>query len=1468
MIRKILMLIAVMPVVLFSQVSENYTWTRYTTEDGLSQNTVMSIHQDKKGYMWYATWDGLSRFDGYNFTTYKVRPGDNVFLTSSRIDRLLEDKYGYIWLWAYGKNVSWFDPSTEEFQNVPDYFRDVTQVREIVTLHNGVTWLITEEEGGARIITDPVTKEFRSNEYSKNSGLLQSNKIRKVFADSNGNEWILTDNGISVINNGGEDLSSYFHHSVYTGSNNFNIFYTASEFDDEIWFGANSGKVWRYVKNGSRFISLQVPSVSGIVSIHTISDHEYFLATASDGLFIHNTLTGNFAHYNGHLISGNQEEIIFDTYQDSFGDIWIQQSSNSVIQYNVENSEVVSHTVGSVTRDGIGGPDFMIHEDVNGTLWIHPQGGGVYYYDRIQNKLQPFFSQESSMLTFSDRLHSMYSDRQGNLWMSTRARGLEKFVFHSSQFQILEVNTKPQFISDNDVRAILEDSRGYMWVSTKAGKVALFNSESDLIGYLGPDGKLHADIVFSNANVYTILEDRHGNIWLGTKGKGLVKAHVSQQGAGISYDLVHFRNDPGNINSLSHDDIYHIHEDEKGRIWLATYGGGINLLNYTGDGGYEFINSNNSFNNYPITKCYSVRYITTCNNAKVWVGTTNGLVVFDNPDNAMDDINFRHFTYMPGDSLCLSNNDVHNILITSKGEVFLATFGGGLNELIDPVNRSDFRFKSYTKESGLQTDVLLSAVEDPNGRIWIATENGISQFDRETKDFRNFNKTDFSRALSFSEGSAQLASNGQIWFGTNNGVLRFHPDSISRSNFVPPIVLTEFRVLNKRISPGKGEVLKKHIDATHEIKLRHNQNIISFGFAALDMKYPEAVKYAAMLEGFENEWVFLDKQRLVNYTNLPSGDYKLRVRSTNSDGIWVDNEKSVSIFISPSFWVTTWAYLTYFTLFFIIAGLSVYVLFTIYRLRHRITMEQQVSEMKLDFFTNISHELRTPLTLISGPLEQILNDPSVKDKHKESLQVVERNSSRMLRLINQILDFVKISHNKMKMTVEMIPAGEFVNRVMDNFRLMAIDHQIEFTLNDQSGGDYIWADADKFEKIIFNLLSNAFKYISGGKYIKVRIESDVERMRIYVIDNGAGIVENKKSSLFNRFESSLVKGFSRVPSTGIGLSIVKELVELHKGQIQVENTESRGTTFILSLKKGLSHFGEDVEILDETDGTETALEQGLYSEKEATEGMTLDENNALPYLLLVEDNIEVRKFILSILKHDYNVIEAGDGEEGFEKAQKYQPDIIISDLMMPVKDGMELLRDIRDNINTSHIPFIMLTAKTNEESQLEGLSRGADDYITKPFSPAYLQSRVINLLDQRRKLQLLYQGKSTVAKSDLEPDMPEVTSLDEKFLSGLKALMEENMENSDLVVEDLVGEMALSRSVFFKKLKALTGLAPIEYIKEMRLKRAAQLISIGQHNMTQIAFMVGMNDSRYFSKCFKQKYGMTPSEYKVRMSNQ
>ena len=1116
---------------------------------------------------------------------------------------------------------------------------------------------------------------------------------------------------------------------------------------------------------------------------------------------------------------------------------------------------------------------------------MHPYGGGFSFYDRKEQCLVPFYDElGSSDWRFSNKIHSTFSDKQGNLWICTHSKGLEKVTFRSVQFSMLTPEEHSYESLSNEVRALCEDKHKNIWVGLKDGRLRVYDANHKYLGFLTETGNVSLSGVPMKGTVYDITQDSKGVLWIATKGDGLVRAE-SVAPNGLSYKLSRYRYDEDDMYSLSNDNVYCVYEDHNGRIWVATFANGINYISKDKAGNTIFVNHRNNLKGYPIDLCYKTRFITSDNNGHLWVGTTAGAVAFDENFKTPEEIQFHHFSRNPNDAKSLSNNDVHWIIATKRKELYLATFGGGLNKLLSIDKNGNGVFKPYSVLDGLPSDVLLSIREDQKQNLWMSTENGISKFIPGEERFENYDDRSITFRVRFSEAASAVTSKGKMLFGASNGIFMFDPDSINKSRFVPPIVLSKLVIANQDIVLGEGSVLKVGLDDTKELVLSHKENIFAIQYAALDYTNPQNIQYAYILEGFEHQWTYADRLRNATYTNLPKGHYTFKVRSTNSDGVWVDNTRFLDIVVLPSFWETPLAYFLYVLFILLVIFVAVYILFTIYRLKHEVSVEQQVSDIKLRFFTNISHELRTPLTLIAGPVEYVLKNSKLPEDAREQLVVVERNTNRMLHLVNQILDFRKIQNKKMKMQVQRVNVVAFVRKVMDNFESLAEEHNIDFLFETEKDELYLWVDEDKLEKIVFNLLSNAFKYTPGGKLIRVFIHEDEGTVSVGVQDQGIGIAENKKKSLFVRFENLVDKNLFNQASTGIGLSLVKELVEMHKAVISVDSKLGEGSCFKVDFLKGKEHYDDTVEFILEDSATSssmtipapvmdaTASVIPIVNPDEDIQDEESEEASNKEVMLLVEDNQELRVFLRTIFSSTYRVVEAADGMEGWSKALKFVPDIIISDVMMPEKDGIEMTKELRADMTTSHIPIVLLTAKTSIESKLEGLEYGADDYITKPFSATYLKARVENLLSQRRKLQSLYRDNlmnnthvSSLSTSEEaateEEKLPDMSPNDRKFMDKLVELMEANMDNGDLVVDDLVREVAVSRSVFFKKLKTLTGLAPIEFIKEMRINRAAQLIETGEFNMTQISYMVGINDPRYFSKCFKSKLGMTPTEYR------
>lgn len=1432
------------------------------TEDGLPQHTVMDMLQDRKGFLWFSTWDGLSKFDGYNFYSYKIQHGDDYQMRSNRMDKIYDDKYGYIWTLSYDNEPHRFDPRAEAFmglRSVKGYEDISTGTEKILPKPSGKVWIIPEKSGCICVVDSTFRLEF----YNVVNKKIQGYKVYDVFEDSEWNSWILTDNGLYAFSAKNEMLGSYFVSKA--GEEKQKAFHSAIDIGEEIWFGSDEGQVHIYDKKRKRFELLPTQVQSSVNFIQQINNNLVLITTTSEGFFIYDKSLKALSLYNSSSLKGMNNDHILYPYVDRLGNVWFELDCLGVAKFNVATRTMKHYVMPLESLSAsVFPPNFFIFEDLFGYLWVHPRGGGFSFYDPLTDELLPFYNEPNSPnWKFSSMMHAAFSDKQGNLWLSTRSHGLEKVIFSAEVFKSMIVDPNIHSSTNNDVRAVFVDNEDRLWVSTKAGRIFVYNSEREKLGYLCADGSIGYGTPVDGF-CYSIIQDVDNNIWIGTKGDGVFKLIPSSVQA--RYQINHYTKSKIKKNEygLSGNSVYSIFQDRNERIWIGTYDGGINYIDEK-DGEVRFINSKNELKQYPVKFGSQVRVISSDKHGNICVGTTLGLLMFSPDFKSPSDIQFKSYTRVSGDNQSLSGNDIYDICTTKKGETFIATFGGGINK-ISEVDEKGFplKFKAYTTQRGLPSDVILTVMEDLDGKLWIATEGNLTKFDTEKELFETY--SEISRLIdgqNFSEGARFSAKSGVVYVGYSRGVLSINPEKIVDNTYSPYVALTNFSLANEKVPIGNNNSpLSVNIDDLEKLKLNHNQNFFSIEFAALDYVGSKNISYAYKLDGFDKDWVVSQKQRVANYTNLSPGRYTFRVKSTNSDGVWADNEHVLKIEIVPSFWQTPWAYLVYFMLFVALLFVVLRALFMFYRMKDKVVLEQKQTEMKTRFFIDISHEIRTPLTMIVSPIENIVEDKETPSSIKEQLQLVLKNTNRMLRMVNQILDFRKIQ--KQKLTVRETPIASFVSDVCAGFEKAADYQGIVLSVNNKVKDAKLWIDRDSFEKLLFNLLSNSFKYTPKGGRIEVSLFDKGDTVALQVRDEGRGMTRDVQSKLFTRF-ASFNKDKSQ-PSTGIGLSIVKEVADKHSARIQVTSDVSKGSVFTVLFNKGIAHFDdEDAEIVYNSEPVSMEIANEGSGEPELNDKKVVKKHQKQS-ILIAEDDSDLRAFIKATLLPFYDIFEAENGEIAYEIAQKEYPDFILSDIMMPEVDGLEFLQQIRLNVKTSHIPFILLTAKTDIESRLEGLAYGADDYISKPFSVRYLRARIDNIIKLRLRLFEEAGNRYLLDDSllvDVEKDKEStITPQDEQFIQKIKEVVERNVDNSNFVVEDLVSEMAMSRTVFFKKLKSLTGLAPIEFIRDVKIRHAAKIMKHEQYTIKEIAFMVGFSDTKYFTQCFKQIFGMTPSEYR------
>ena len=799
-----------------------------------------------------------------------------------------------------------------------------------------------------------------------------------------------------------------------------------------------------------------------------------------------------------------------------------------------------------------------------------------------------------------------------------------------------------------------------------------------------------------------------------------------------------------------------------------------------------------------------------------------------------------------------------DVLESRDGKIYIAAYSGGICMAdVDSLLNTRIRFHYLNMKNGLPSDLPQSMLEDGEENIWICFENYISKYRADRKGFDTYDSANLHTDLQITEAHPAIDQQGAMYIGTNQGVLRLRLYDLKKSSFVPRIVYAGVDIQN-----SDGTVFNSVL-AVDSLVLGKKERNVTIAFSALDYTNSEALQYAYRLKGISDQWGYIGENHSIGFANLPSGDFVLEVKSTNGDGVWCDNITPLYIHIQPRFTETAWAWVLYVLIAIILILTVSSIIVYITNLKRKVTLEQQLTDLKLRFFTDISHELRTPLTLISGSIEEIVERGQLQKSGTENMQVARRNVNRMLRLVNQILDFRKIQGRKMKLSIEQGDVVALCRQVGENFTQLAHERSIHFRLIPETPEIRCYTDMDKLEKILFNLLSNAFKYTADGKSITMAVRMESGCLFVSVRDEGKGMDLRKIDNLFGRFETFGKTDPNR--STGIGLSLVKEFVDLLHGTIQPESIPGQGTVFTVTLPCTYEAYAADSMaefVLNDEVKFEYPVEVQLSRQEEKERS-----------ILIIEDNDELRRFLAMILRDCYHVLEAGDGRQGLEIIGRELPDLIVSDVMMPEMDGIELLAAVKVNRDTSHIPVILLSAKASVDDRVRGLEYGADDYIAKPFNSAYLKARIESLIRQRSSLAAYYLGSSLKDSDKTEKKQPDVKleqvlesvpSFNNTFIQEVIRLVDENLQNPDFKIDDLAETMNMSRAVFYRKIKTFTGASPIDLVKEMRLKRALELLDADTYSLSEVAYQSGFSSPQYFSRVFKEQMQCTPNEYKRR----
>ncbi|MCX2575161.1 hybrid sensor histidine kinase/response regulator transcription factor [Pedobacter sandarakinus] len=1257
---------------------------------------------------------------------------------------------------------------------------------------------------------------FKSFQHQKGvQGSIGNNFIRKIFKFDYKTFWIGTDEGIFIFDLQTEKFTAfkpvenYFVNDIFRSANG------------EIWIATKEKGVYRYQPKTKKIINyatnsrLKISS-NEIAKIIQDDSGNLWIGTYGKGIDVLNPKTNQLRHYKAEKGSLSSN-VILDLYKDHFGNIWIGTMAGGLNVWDKATNTFKTYQKGPANSisDNI---VRAIYEPKPGILYLGTEKG-LNVLDTQNQQFTVYQNKNNDPFSINDdAVYKVFKDKEGGIWAGTYFGGLNYYHGNSLSFEFYYPSGVKNSLSGNAVSAFLETKPGSIWVGTEDGGLNYFNAADKTFKKFPFQANQDS---LSYHNIHALYKDKEGNIWVGmyTGGLNILNPKTGK--------IKRYKSDPNRANTLSDNSIYSIDEDRQGRIWISTISG-LNLYDKEKDSFIRIKGKN--LDKSCIYQVYQDK------DSIIWIATyDNGLIRMDKNGG------LTQFAYSSS-SNSISANKVICILDDDEGNLWLGTDGSGLNVL----NKKTGKFITYDQANWVKSAVIYGIVKDNTGKMWFSTNNGVFEFDPKSKTNRSFGKWDNLQSQQYNYKAFYKDTSGKLYFGGINGFNSFHPGDVKKPLAIPRISFTNFQLFNKDVEVRNDGVLKRSINYTDEIILAYNQSVLSIEYASLSFIAPNKVNYAFKMEGFDKNWNHVGGQRKATYTNLPPGEYTFMVKELDELSPSRAPVSTLKIVISPPFYKSLPAYMLY--LIAIVLGL-IWLRKYIYnkeRKRNQIKLErlknkseQDFYKQKIEFFTAMAHEIRTPLSLIIAPLEKLLGKKEKDPDTFGQLQVMEENSDRLLTLVNQLLDFRRIESDIFEIHVEKIDLVYLVHSIKDRFLPMAEKNALEFSINSQFQKMEVCVDQEAVMKILSNLLINAFKFARKKLEIGIndfQISATGEKMiSISIEDDGIGIPKKQLDSIFKKFfkVSNEEHHYTNLGGTGIGLALAKSLTEKHGGSLKVESIEGAKTIFTVLIP-----FKEEIKI-EESDTIEIADNEGQQS------------------VLLVEDDPALLDFLYkSFLSDGYHVVKSKNGAEALKKLDKNHIDIVISDVMMPVMDGIELCKTIKNDINFSHLPVVLLTAKTNTEAEIAGLESGADAYIPKPFKWKQLSLLVKNLLELQSNLKLRF------AQNPFETtDILIAGTRDKKFLENITQIIEERISDPQLSVEDLGKELGLSRSSLYKKLKSKTGYVPNEFVRLIRLKAAAKLLTQQEYNISEIGYMVGFSSHSYFSKCFFSQFKLTPSEF-------
>jgi len=1073
--------------------------------------------------------------------------------------------------------------------------------------------------------------------------------------------------------------------------------------------------------------------------------------------------------------------------------------------------------------------------------WVGSDNG-VLQTNRQTNRQTLYKANLYNPFSISDNtINAFYLDNCDNLWIGTQNGGVNYANLRNKPFEYYSMEPNGNGLVDNVIRAISQEKNGKLWVGTETQGITVVDRKPDGYTYVqyGKDKLI-------DPNIRVIYTDRLGYVWIGTKG-GLDKfdPHTRK-----------FRHYYANVpGSIPHPWVFWLMEDHNGYLWVGTFNG---IAKYD--------RKNDKFLNYDPAKTLKrekVRVIFEDHKYNLWVGSEGGGITKLSRDSSAgfaEKLTPTHYLHIPGNDNSLINDLVLTLTEDSEHKLWIGTNSGLCR--FDP--EKGF-FKRFSVKTGFPDDLIMGLLFDGHEHIWISHKKGLTCMNIHTFETRQYNTHDGLQGYEFTQNAYyRNPRTGEMFFGGANGLNSFFPDSISPNPYKLRPILTALKVMNQTVEIGcrinNRIILPKSLVCTDKITLTWWDKNFSLEFSALNFDNPRGSKFKYILEGVDNQWTFTDASaRVASYSHLPAGMYTFKVFAANSDGLWSDSPATVQLEILPPWWLTWWVKVLYVILLCSIVWFVYRYIAARIEFRNRLLMEQlknekneELARLKLQFFTEVSHEFRTPLTLIIDPLERLISDNPDKEKIQYYHNLMHRNAKQLLTLINQLLDFRKLESGNLPLKLVSTDLVSFIRNTAASFENRALERNIRLSVETSVDPLFVDFDTDKMEKILNNLLSNAFKFTSDNGKVSIGISvTNTEPCRVVlkISDTGIGIAPEAIEKVFDLFYQ--VEGSAaQKEGSGIGLALTKELVQLHKGEISVESEVGKGSCFSVSLpyQQTISLSEQSTEVLEETQ---------LNSENDSFDADAAEtENTDLPLLLIVDDNADIRQYIQSNFSENYRIITAANGAEGFREATENIPDIVISDIMMPGTDGIEMCRMIKTDERTSHIPVILLTARQSDESKVEGYETGADAYITKPFSTLVLRAQMTNLLEQRLRLRQLFSKGS-----QLELKRIAINGTDEAFLNKVVKLVNENMENADFEPEMLAEKLKMSRSQLYRKIKALTNQTVHEFITTLRMNKALEYLLSGEYSISETAYKVGFSLPTNFTRSFVKQFGETPSKY-------